>query len=168
MKNPKYHKYPFILKIDKLVMTPSTKDWCFKPYPGHPKGCPRAHTNCWQGGRIPMHMLTDRMSTKKPMYIVFNEFNLEAHKNKMAKRHPHWTEKQCRNILYWQKTSWKQLDQKMELALRAIKPTPDIYSSGEGEGVNLYKTCVLAGLKLDPIGPKMKICRHMYIVGYSK
>lgn len=158
-------EYPFIIRVTKLFME-NTKRYCYSQYPGHKKGCPMT-SRCWgKGGK--QRMLTDRINVSKPMYIVFNEFDLKAHKKKMKRKLPHWTEKQCRNVIYWQPKARKQLQKKMLQALKLIYPRPNIISSGEGEGVNLYKTCEAAGLKLDSIGPDMKICRHMVILGYRK
>jgi len=160
MKRP-----PWILKVKKLIVTPKAFGWCTLPYPGHPKGCPNAYGRC-SGKR---HLFTDLVDTAKPIYIVYNEFNVRRHARKMKRLHPDWTTRQCRNLLYWQSRSFSGLEKRIEEAMKILKPKPNFVSSGEGQGVNVYATCRHSGLILDPIkGGKLKICRHLALLAYKQ
>ena len=156
-----------ILKIKDLVVTPRTKEWCFARYPGHPKGCPNAWGRCWgKDGKYPMTLATDIINIKKPMYIVYNEYSLADHMERMKAKHPEWGERMLRNVLYWQPQSRKGLHNEISKASGIINPWPN-ESVGEGNGVNFYVTCFRAGLKLETIRT-LKICRHMVLLGYRK
>lgn len=156
---------PWIILCKDLVMT-NTKRFCFMKYPGHPHGCPCAHGRCWGDGKAQIP-LTESIDVSRPIYIVFNEFNLEEHARSMKLKHPHWSDRQCRNLLYWQNTSIAGLKIRIKEAKKVIHPVPEIQSTGEGYGVNVYATCLRSGLKLDRI-KDMKICRHLAIMGYRK
>ena len=170
MNEPICEKRSWIIKVQKLVITKKTKEWCALPYPGHKgkkPGCPNYYGRCWNCGRSKIRLLTKDIDTKRPIWIVYNEFNLKRHMTKMKRRHPDWSERQLRNVLYWQPRSFKGLDERIKIALDLIKPRPNIVSSGEGQGVNLYATCFHSGLKLEPIRT-LKTCRHLAILGYRK
>jgi hypothetical protein len=158
----------WVIPVKELAETENTKNWCFLPYHNHAKGCPNACGRCWgASGRRKMVMLSDVIDFDKPIYIVYNEFNLDKHVMEMRTNHPDWTEPQLRNSRYWQEASRSALRKRIKEFLSLITPKPDLIVDGENMGVNLYKTCLLHGLKLDPIS-KMKICRHMVIIGYRK
>jgi hypothetical protein len=155
-----------LIKLNALILTKRTKSWCRAPYPGHPKGCPNYWGKCFAGGKDQL-ILADRfIDVNKPMYIVYNEFDLAAHMARMKEKHPTWSERQLRNIYYWQNRSHAQLNKLVIQALKDIygQPHSIVVLSGEGNGVNLYATCAIHGLKLDKIRT-MKTCRHMVIIG---
>lgn len=144
-----------------------THDWCDVPYPGHPKGCPNSSPSGWTHCGNPDGLSIDKvMDLSRPMYIVYNEFDLAGHAAKMKEAHPLWTERQCRCVLYWQGKSRAQLKARIKEARSLIQPTPNVVVSGENFGVNLYATCLQHGLKLDPIRT-LGVCRHMVILGYG-
>jgi len=84
---------------------------CSKPYHGHPRGCP----NYGKPGRQkcpPQTKLFDlkyAASNGGVWYVVWNVFDLAAHREHMRAKHPTWTERQLVNCLYWQGTARKQL-----------------------------------------------------------
>jgi hypothetical protein len=131
------------------------------PYPNHPKGCPKyGHPKC--APNLPQ--IADVLNLKNPVYIAFSEFNLEAHARKMKEKHPHWTERQCKNVLYWQNTSRKWMRERARCA-KILTGADTIIECPEGMGVNVYSTCIVAGLKLEKI-KDLKICRHVALIGY--
>ena len=153
----------WIKKAKKIIHNRKVLDWCGLPYPGHPKGCPNY---CSGKPKCPPEApyVTEIMDLARPVYIVYSEFDLAGHMAKMKSRHPHWTERQQRNVLYWQNRSRKQMrDRAIEAAkiLRANK----ICAMGESAGVNLYATCYLSGLRLEKI-KDLKICRHIALIGW--
>jgi len=154
------------LKIDKLVETPKTKGYCYLPYPRHKKGCPNTG-KCWHNNRR-MKMLSDIMDISKPIYAVYNEFDLEAHVSWMRQRHPDWSDAQLKNVIYWQPKSRKQLGAEIDKFEKTylVQGTP-IISSGEYNGVDVYATMKAAGIELDKI-KDMKICRHLVFIGSAK
>jgi hypothetical protein len=97
------------------------------------------------------------------MYLVYSEFDLGAHIEKMKAAHPEWSDKQCRCVLYWQGASKKLLKGEIK---KAVKETglKIVVDKPEGVGVNVYATCFKSGLRLERI-KGLKICRHVAIIG---
>lgn len=156
--------FPWLLRVPALVVTEKTKDWCKAPYPKHPKGCPNACGRCWgKDGTKPMRLLTDVIAPDSPVYVVYNEYAVDARERELAALHPEWTRKQCRCLLYWQGTARKELDRKIEMAKRLLAVRgfrPDFVTDGEHNGVNVYATMRKCGLKLDVIR-RLSVARHL-------
>ncbi len=143
-----------------------TKRYCFMPYIGHPKGCPNCYGKCWGSGNKQIG-LGELVDLNRPYYLIYNEFNLELHAQKMKVNHPSWSGRQCRCVLYWQGTARKQLREYVSGALQQVNPTPDFITYiPELYGVNVYVTCLEIGLVLDSI-VDMQICRHVALLGYK-
>jgi predicted metal-binding protein len=105
-----------IIKISRLIVSNKTGQWCKIPYPNHLKGCP----NYGKKDYCPppsANLLINILDLKRPMYIVYSEFDLDKHILKMKNKHPQWTDRQLRNVLYWQGTSRKQLKERVRFAL---------------------------------------------------
>lgn len=68
---------------------------CRQAYPGHPKGCPK--TRRCATIALPLHEISN-----PPYVAVWEDFDLATHAARMLAKHPHWTDRQCRNSLYWQ------------------------------------------------------------------
>jgi len=75
---------------------------CRKPYYGHPRGCP----NYGKAKRCPPR--TKRLGDGKVLLVGF-KFELEAWARRMKERHEGWTDRQCRNLLYWQRAVRQEL-----------------------------------------------------------
>lgn len=157
----------WILPVKKLVLTPQAKEWCKIPYPNHPKGCPNYYGKCFQGGKKGIRMIDTFIDPSKPIYIVYVEFDLETHVEKMRIKHPKWTERQLRNVLYWQGAQRAKLRRKVAEAIEITGIESPISCMPELYGVNVYATCLKSGLKLEPI-KGLKLCRHIYFIGHYR
>lgn len=141
-----------------------TKDahkWCRIPYPLHPKGC----HNFNHLDRCPpkCQYVTEVLDLTKPIYLTHSEFNLEEHMNNLKVKHPDWSDRQLRCVLYWQRKSVNQMSQRAEIV--ANKTRSDFISiTPEALGINVYATAKKAGLKLEPI-KTLKMCKHVAVVG---
>lgn len=153
-----------ITQIEKIVMSRHTGDWCQLPYPGHPKGCP----NYDQKETCPprAHHIAGILDLRRPVYIVNSEFNLTVHMMRMKTRHPHWTERQLRNVLYWQNTSRKQMRDHIK-TLIFLRGCDISVECPEGAGVNVYATCRANGIPSLQRIRYLTICRHVALVGYG-
>lgn len=156
-------KLPFgIIEAINVITSRKTGSWCLYPYPGHPKGCP----NYGRDG-CPPHIpfITELMDLRRPVYIAFSEFNLNAHVETMRRKHPQWSERQLRNVLYWQNTSRKQMRQRAKIA-QFYGGGDRVLTCPEAYGVNVYATCLISGLKLQRI-KGLTTCRHIALIGFS-
>lgn len=155
---------PFgIIEALRIITSRKTGEWCQIPYPGHLKGCP----NYGRKGCPPdASFITDVMDLRRPVYIAFSEFNLSAHMGKMKYIHPNWTERQLRNVLYWQGTSRKQMRQRAKIA-QFYGGGDVVLTCPEAHGVNVYATCFYSGLKIQKI-KYLTTCRHIALIGFKK
>jgi len=151
---------PYIIKLERVIISNRVGQWCKIPYPNHPRGCPKYG----QDASCPP-MAKFIFDVSKPLYFVHSEFNLESHVFRMKKRNPHWSNLQCKCVLYWQGTSRKQMKERVKDAMWSL--ATNIFSDcPEGMGVNVYVTARLSGLKLERIR-HLKTCRHISLLGTS-
>ena len=150
----------YILEVKKMVCSKDIPYYCKLPYPGHPKGCPNYGKRQDCPPNTPF--VLDLLDESKKMYLVYSEFNLDNHVEKMRFKFPTWSERQLRNVLYWQPTSKKQLRERCTIACE-IFGCRYVLTKGEAYGVNFYATAFHSGLKLERI-KELKINRHIAIV----
>ena len=146
------------LVIDSRAMGP----WCTLPYPNHPKGCPNyaKKDTC-----PPFSKKIDEIS-KPPYYLVIENFDIEKQAKRMKERHPEWSDRQCRNLLYWQKGVTKKLREEANSFLQTNEKDLILLKVPEAHGVNLFQTCENIGIKLEK-NPQ-KIVKKMMIIGHRK
>ena len=126
----------------------SPRAMCILPYKNHKKGCP----NYGKKPDCPPHvpMFDQIFDLSKPIYAIFSTYDLLSHTEKMKIKHPHWTETQQLNVLYWQGTARKSLKENIE-KFNKIDREKGYYSttSPEAMGVNVTQTLENAGIKLE-------------------
>lgn len=131
------------IPLPEVVYDKRARDgtWCTLPYPGHPKGC-KNFPQCPE--KYPRFL--DIKDTYN-WFAVTEEFDLKKHAKKWKERHPNATEKQCRNLLYWQNGVRKRLYNKV---LKCINPFNGdiILRIPEACGVDVFKTMEKIGIKL--------------------
>jgi predicted metal-binding protein len=131
---------------DKLVVQEAVRDWCMKPYPGHPRGCP----NYGRRGCCPpaAPMLGEFFDLSKSVCFVIAKFDLAEHAADMRRRHPHLSERQARCCLYWQNRVRKEL-RKATCKLMVHSGYSAITDIPEAMGLNLFRTMHNLGFKLE-------------------
>ena len=128
------------------VVDVSVRGLCRREYYNHPKGCP----NWGKKAHCPPHepLVTKLIDITKPVWAIFNVFDLAAHISKMRNKHPNWSDHQLRCCLYWQPTARRSLRQIIHQFL-ACTPNLVIIPCPEAAGVNLTATMMSAGIKLE-------------------
>lgn len=135
--------------------------WCLWSYPGHSKGCPNYGKKEICPPNAP---LVDKFfDLSKPHWFIIVSFDLGAHVERMFLKHPDWSMRQARCVLYWQGTANKSLRLKTEAF---CKNTDLIYTyCPEAMGVHCIKTAKSLGI---PIKTRPKdIVYKMSMVGYK-
>ena len=150
----------WIYPVKRLVTSEKVGQWCLLPYIDHPGGCP----NYGIAAKCPPHApaVGKFFDLSKPLWLVHSEFNLAIHIAKMEKKHPEWTLRQCKCVLYWQSISRKQLKERVQAALFLGANRSTLIP--EAIGVNVFVTARIAGLQLEPI-KRLSICRHVAMIG---
>lgn len=129
--------------------------WCKSPYPGHPHGCPN-FPQCIRA-RPDFSMIAD----KYHWIAVMEVFDLQAHSEKMKLKHPTWTDRQCRNPLYWQGSVRSNLHKKAESFYGDI-----LLDIPEACGVDVFETMLDAGVILEKVHPS--VVRKIMLVGFIR
>jgi len=127
---------------------------CLWDYYWHKNGCPPN-----------VKYITEILDFNKPFWIVYSEFDLDNHVHRMKQKHPKWSDRQLRCVLYWQNTARKRLKEIAKIAQYETGAGVVLFYP-EAHGVNIYATCQKHGLILDPI-KNLKICRHIALMGQS-
>ena len=150
--------------LETIIHSPKVPPLCGLPYPNHPKGCPNYNTN---RGDCPPNApyITDLLDLSRPVFMVWSEFDLAKHVEDMRKKYNDWTERQLRNVLYWQSRSKRQLESRAR-KLMILTGCDTVTYKPEANGVNVYVTASKTGLKLEKI-KHLKTCHHIALIGYS-
>lgn len=133
-----------MIELKQIVLDDRARGaWCKLPYPGHPKGCPN-FPDCIKE-RSSFEKITSYDYTK--WFAVIEEFDLKAHAKKMKDKHPNWSERQCRCLLYWQGGVRKRL---FEKAHKVVRPFSNdiILNIPEAHGINIFETMEKVGVKI--------------------
>ncbi|MCK9593979.1 MAG: hypothetical protein M0Q91_18415 [Methanoregula sp.] len=140
----------------RIVADPRARNgiWCMNPYDGHPKGCPN-FPKCPK-----MFPNINEIVGNYSWYAVVEEYNLREHADKMKLAHPDWSERQCRNLLYWQGGVRKRLREK---AKRYVSAGDILLEIPEACGINMFMTMQLAGITLERTKPD--IVRKVMLIG---
>jgi hypothetical protein len=160
---------PHVLIPVEPVYDPKLRRLCRKPYPGHPHGCPARGTKPECPPEAPL--LPKILNLDLQTWVIYNQFDLKAHAAEMKAKHPKWTERQCRNLLYWQQTARKQLRTAaiVAISLMAVKIPKDhhieVLYVPEACGLNVTATCESIGLTLT--WPPNPYAHQVALVGWS-
>lgn len=156
-----------LFKLEEIVLDERAQNgtWCKLPYHGHPNGCPNANGTCTKGISFAklMPKLGEQINTMRThwityqWYAVVEEFDLKNHAAKMKEKHPDWTDRQCRNLLYWQNGVRSRLEKKAKIYRKQLATEPSgfchdwachLIEIPEAHGVNVFETMAKVGVIL--------------------
>ena len=134
------------IEIKNPVIDHSVRGLCWRPYEGHPHGCPN-YKKC---DRCPPRaaLLQNAFDLNDRMFVVYNAFDIASHVMKMSQRHPKWSDRQLRCCLYWQPTARKALRREINIFL-SIHPGLYIVETPEAMGLNVTATMASVGIHLE-------------------
>ncbi|MCK5015297.1 MAG: hypothetical protein KAS66_15920 [Candidatus Omnitrophica bacterium] len=138
------------------------RGFCKIPYYNHPKGCPSfgKYEHC--PPQAPL--VKDAFDFSQEMYFVIEEFNLKRHVERMHIRHPHWSLRQCRNLLYWQGGVRKRLRTKTEEFIERRNNGMTYTLLPEAMGVMVINTAIALGIPIERT-PENKVIK-ISLVGH--
>lgn len=138
-----------IIKVTKLlVIDHRAREWCKLPYPDHPRGCPNYGKK--EGCPPQAPLIGDYFDLTKAHYFVVVQFDLRAHISRMKSLHPDWSDRQARCVLYWQGGVNKQLKEQCQSWVAGLPGF--LYTlCPEAMGIDVIRTCQLAGLPIEPL-----------------
>ncbi len=148
--NPK--EIPIIKNPDKL---------CCNPYPNHSRGCPNYNKKA--GCPPNVFPLNKTLNLDKDVYLIYTDFNIGKHAERMKKMHPDWSERQIYCCLYWQPKARKSHMEEVE-KYKKEKKIDKILNSPEAMGINVSLLMKKAGIELE--WPPRKITRLVSLGGY--
>lgn len=145
---------PELIPLEYVVYNAKARygPWCTMPYPGptHVNGCPK-FPKCMKE-RVDFKEFEKRR--KYEWYAIVQSFYLKGHMKRLKDKYPVFTERQCRNVIWWQPKVNKKLKNK---ALKHTFPLMGdiLLDVPEANGVDVFETMKLAGLRLEKSKPKM-------------
>jgi predicted metal-binding protein len=151
-------------KIVEPVIDPSVRALCARRYPGHPRGCPNHGKRPSCPPRAPL--LTETLRLDRPVWVVWNRFDLAAHVERLREKHPGWSWRQLSCCLYWQGGARKKLNaeiKKMLTTLGAGAVHFAVIRCPEAQGVNVTETMRRAGVELE--WPPRTVTYQVALVG---
>jgi len=154
-----------------VVLNPSVRLLCQRPYPGHPKGCPNFGR---QEGCPPSAPMFDAViDCSKAILVKWAEYDLEAHRQRMWARHPRWSKRQAECCLYWQGRVESKLEDRVAAYGAVNLFGPNRIAGGlyvtyrpEALGVDVTATMKIIGVELE--WPPEKIVRKVVLIGETK
>ena len=133
-------------QAEKIVIDYRAREWCKLPYPDHPLGCPNYRLRDTCPPNAPL--IEDYFDLSQPLWLTVVEFNLAEHISRMKQKHPNWSDRQAKCVLYWQGGVNKELRLQ---ASRFAKANGLLYTlCPEAMGVQVIKTAKLVGIPIKP------------------
>lgn len=126
------------VKRNSIIFTPKTHIWCTLPYPDHKNGCPNYNKNplCPPNTKI----MEKHLENYRVFYLIYAIFNIFEYKNYMLKKHPDWSDRKAKCLLYWQKSIKKLLKKYiLDLFLNNNDYSFYLFNSGSGGKMNNFK-----------------------------
>lgn len=129
---------------NKLHINYKAREWCLLPYPNHPNGCPNYGRKWYCPPNAPL--IDTWLGSYKEAKLICIEFNLKEHMEEMLRRHPHWSSRQARCLLYWQ----PRVNRDLEGATWYFAPNrlDGITYCPEAMGLNVIATAQAVGLPI--------------------
>lgn len=147
---------------DKLYTDSRCGSWCKLSYPSHPHGCP----NYGQRNYCPPHapLVSDFFDFNKQLWFLITEFDLAAHIEVFQTRHPSWSKRRLKCVLYWQ--NQVRSIQRQQIAEFRLEHLDTVFTQlPEAMNVNVLRT--LQSLKIDfETKPEKKVLK-VALVGYQ-
>lgn len=128
------------------VIDYSVRGICVRKYEGHPRGCP--NFDCKKGCPPSAPKFDVYFDMAKPIYAIVTTFDLGGHRERMKLAHPHWSERQLVNCLYWQSGARAALKREVKIWLKE-HPLYEANFCPEALGVNITETLLRIGLTLE-------------------
>jgi len=154
----------FNCEIFKRDLCKSPRGMCAKKYPLHPKGCPNYGKYATCPPNAPM--FDEIFDMNKDIYLIYYRFDIGTHIEKMKKRHPNWSERQLRSVLYWQGTAKKGHKEEIRKFMNEYEELGYEVCVPEGYGVDVTKTLANIGIILE--WPPMKYSYRIAFAGIPK
>ena len=145
----------------KLRLDNRVGRWCQLPYPGHPNGCPNYGKRSICPPFTPT--VTDFFNLRRKHWFLITEFPLEQYLGQMRKKHPSWSERRLRCLLYWQGHVRKEQYQQIN-DFRNRFPETVFSLLPEAMTVNVILTLRHIGIDIE-VKPQRKILK-IALIGY--
>ena len=120
-----------------IHFTPKVRTYCQMAYPDHPQGCPNYNQSplCPPQSPYLENVIVGDASKYQFFYLLYIDIDFQRYKDQMLKEHPHWSDRQLNNVLYWQNQAKKIL--KDHLAYISPKDY-ELLGFGSGFGETCY------------------------------
>ncbi len=121
------------IKEETIIFSEDVEEWCLRPYPHHPNGCPNFNNHL-----CPPYapFLREYIDNYNHFYLVYAKFNLAKYKELRKEENPEFfnSEDRLKCLLYWQNSVKKLLKEKIE---RLINQNTELLIAGCGSGMKI-------------------------------
>ncbi len=128
----------------RLVIDYRARKWCRMPYPDHPKGCPNFDRKPICPPQV--CLIEDFVDLNRGLWLVVETFDIQEHADGLKTKHPGWSDRQARCVLYWQGGVNKKLRLACESQAKTVGGVWTICP--EAMGVNVIQTAKQVGLPI--------------------
>ena len=137
----------FGIPLSEIVYDHRARDgtWCTLPYPDHPKGCPN-FPKCPNNYR---DFIEIDYGQKRNWFAVIEEFDLKAWAERRKLKHLGYSERQARNLIYWQNGVRSRLRKKAYPDYPNRPADRIVLEIPEACGVNVFETMAKVGIVID-------------------
>ncbi len=113
-----------------MAVSPKARALCARPYPNHPRGCPKLGTCLTCPPRC--RLITDVLDLSQPTFVIYTELPLGKHVAKLKAKHPDWTQRQLACCLYWQTKGRQNL---LQATKDFVKLYPSLFIAASPEAI---------------------------------
>ena len=138
-----------IVRIEpsKIIVDSRIQKLCITPYYNHKNGCP--NYNKKKGCPPNQPLINDVLDFNKEILLIYTEFDIKSHVEKMKEKHPNWSERQLYCCLYWQPKARKIHKHEIKLAIISETKIVKVVSCPEAHGVSVTETMRNIGVELE-------------------
>ena len=126
-----------VKKIEEksIIRYPEVLDFCYYPYPNHPKGCPNID-KCHSEKEVPYFSEVVKNNNFNNYYLVYVDFNFARYKTLRKEKNPEFfnSENRLKCLIYWQNSVKSLLKKKIE---ELINQQNGLFVAGCGSGMKL-------------------------------
>jgi len=152
-----------IIEVKPMIIPP-IHILCLRPYPNHKNGCPNYGKKKGCPPSVPM--FGSFYSLSKPIYAIYNKFDLKGHVDRMRERHPDWSKRQLECCLYWQGAARKRLKEKINEFILLADERYIVNTVPEAMGVNVTETMKRVGIELE--WPPVNVAYQIAMAGMER
>jgi len=155
-------QYSYLVDVTaQLRINRHTGFWCRLPYPGHPDGCPQYGKRPSCPPQAPY--IAEFIDLQQPHWFLIIEFDFAEYLRYMLRKHPTWSVRRLRCLLYWQ-GSIRKIQYHQISSFQMEYPSTIATLFPEAMGINIFATLINLKISFEK-QPQQKVLK-VALIGY--